>query len=215
MPNPAIRTPPTAGLLACTAVLAFAWTSAARPADSEAPFISAPPYQSDASVATKSKGCQSCHTTTDSNSMHDTPAVRLGCSDCHGGNSTVALSGDLKPGSAAYRAIEARAHVQPRHPREPGPFVGVDSVMRQWERNRETWSAEGYAEHAAFVPALGAPLVDRLNPQAGERILDVGCGDGILTERIAARGATVIGIDLSESMIAAALARGLDVRLIG
>ncbi len=126
MPHPAIHTRRIAGPLACTFVLAFAWTSAARPADTEAPFISAPPYQSDASVATKSKGCQSCHTTTDSNSMHDTPAVRLGCSDCHGGNSTVTLSGDLKPGSAGYRAIEARAHVQPRHPREWNSVGGAN-----------------------------------------------------------------------------------------
>src|SRR5882762_595347 len=86
--------------LAHTVMLAFAWTSAAWSADSEAPFISAPPYQSDASVATKSKGCQSCHVTTDSQSMHDTPAVRLGCSDCHGGDSTVTLQGGLEPGSA-------------------------------------------------------------------------------------------------------------------
>src|SRR4029077_6671507 len=69
------------------------------------------------------------------------------------------------------------------------------------ERNPQIWSAEGYAQHAAFVPALGAPLVDRLNPQPGERILDVGCGDGTLTAQIAARGAAVVGIDASESMI--------------
>ena len=80
--------------------------------------------------------------------------------------------------------------------------------------NPQTWSAEGYAQHAAFVPALGAPLVDRLNPQPGERILDVGCGDGTLTAQIAARGAAVVGIDASESMIAAALKRGLDVRVM-
>jgi hypothetical protein len=104
--------------LAQVLLLAIAGTASSRAADSETPFISAPPYQSEASVATKSKGCQSCHTRTDSTSMHDTPAVRLGCSDCHGGDSTVMLSGDLKPGSAGYRATEARAHVQPRHPRE-------------------------------------------------------------------------------------------------
>ena len=76
----------------------------------------------------------------------------------------------------------------------------------------QTWCAEQYAHHAAFVPALGAPLLDRLNPQPGERILDLGCGDGTLTAQIAARGATVVGIDASADMVAAAKARGVDAR---
>ena len=78
----------------------------------------------------------------------------------------------------------------------------------------QTWCAEGYAHHAGFVPALGAPLVDRLNPQQGERILDLGCGDGTLTEQIAARGCTVVGIDASADMIVAAGRRGLDARMM-
>src|SRR5438094_9900194 len=78
--------------------------------------------------------------------------------------------------------------------------------------NTQNWSAEGYARHAAFVPALGAPLIDRLNPQPGERILDVGCGDGTLTAQIAARGATVVGVDASADMVAAAQKRGVDAR---
>jgi SAM-dependent methyltransferase len=77
----------------------------------------------------------------------------------------------------------------------------------------QTWSAERYAHHAAFVPALGAPLVDRLDPQPGERILDLGCGDGTLTLQIAARGAHVVGVDASADMVAAAKARGVDARL--
>ena len=76
----------------------------------------------------------------------------------------------------------------------------------------QAWCAESYAHHAAFVPALGAPLLDRLDPKPGERILDLGCGDGTLTAQIAARGATVVGVDASASMIAAATARGLDAR---
>jgi SAM-dependent methyltransferase len=78
----------------------------------------------------------------------------------------------------------------------------------------QTWCAEDYARHAAFVPALGAPLIDRLNPRPGERILDLGCGDGTLTAQIAARGCTIVGVDASDEMIAAAKKRGLDARLI-
>ena len=78
----------------------------------------------------------------------------------------------------------------------------------------QTWSASGYAHHAGFVPALGAGILDKLAPVAGERILDLGCGDGALTERLVERGATVVGVDASASMIAAARARGLDARVM-
>jgi trans-aconitate methyltransferase len=77
----------------------------------------------------------------------------------------------------------------------------------------QIWSAADYARNAGFVPALGGPVVDLLDPRPGERILDLGCGDGVLTAEIAARGATVVGLDSSPELLAAARGRGLDVRL--
>lgn len=76
------------------------------------------------------------------------------------------------------------------------------------------WNAADYARLGGFVPALGAAALDLLDPQPGETILDIGCGDGSLTEQIVQRGATVVGIDNSLSMIGAARARGLDARLM-
>jgi len=76
------------------------------------------------------------------------------------------------------------------------------------------WSAAGYAANARYVADLGASLIDLLHPQPHERILDLGCGDGYLTEQIAARGAVCVGVDASIDMIAAARVRGLDARVI-
>jgi SAM-dependent methyltransferase len=55
-------------------------------------------------------------------------------------------------------------------------------------------------------------VLDLLAPRAGERILDLGCGDGVLTRRIAESGAEVVGVDTSESLLAAAREAGLDAR---
>jgi len=72
------------------------------------------------------------------------------------------------------------------------------------------WSPADYARNAAFVPALGDAVLQLLAPQPGELILDLGCGDGALTARIAAAGARVVGIDSSPEMVEAARARGID-----
>ena len=76
------------------------------------------------------------------------------------------------------------------------------------------WDAGEYARVGGFVAELGGAALDLLDPQPGERILDIGCGEGALTQRIADRGSTVVGIDNSESMIGAARAAGLDAHLL-
>lgn len=82
----------------------------------------------------------------------------------------------------------------------------------QDSRDRQQWNAAGYAQHARFVADLGEPLLALLAPQPGERILDLGCGDGALTAKLAETGATVVGVDRSHELLAAAQSRGLDAR---
>ncbi|MEM7694992.1 MAG: class I SAM-dependent methyltransferase [Pseudomonadota bacterium] len=73
----------------------------------------------------------------------------------------------------------------------------------------QVWTAKVYDANARFVSDLGADVVAWLAPQAGERILDLGCGDGALTAVIAATGAEVMGVDGSADFVAATQARGV------
>ena len=74
-----------------------------------------------------------------------------------------------------------------------------------------SWHPETYAKSARFVADLGEPLLQLLDPQPGDLILDLGCGDGVLTAKIAAAGARVIGADTSRAFLTTASARGLPV----
>ncbi|MDZ7840232.1 MAG: methyltransferase domain-containing protein [Gammaproteobacteria bacterium] len=76
------------------------------------------------------------------------------------------------------------------------------------------WDARFYRQHTGFVSDLGLPVVQLLAPRTGERVLDVGCGDGILTVKLVEMGCDVVGIDASPDMVAAARQRGVDARLL-
>jgi SAM-dependent methyltransferase len=74
------------------------------------------------------------------------------------------------------------------------------------------WDPARYRREAGFVAELGRPLFQLLQPAPGEKILDLGCGDGRLTAELAATGAEVIGCDLALEQVAAA--RGLELRVV-
>ena len=69
---------------------------------------------------------------------------------------------------------------------------------------QDNWSANNYAKHASFVPKLGNIILDLLEPKKSEEILDFGCGDGVLTKKLATSCKSVVGIDASRKMIASA-----------
>jgi trans-aconitate methyltransferase len=77
-----------------------------------------------------------------------------------------------------------------------------------------SWNPVSYARNARFVSDLGAPLLELLAPQAGELTLDLGCGDGVLTEKLRAAGCVAFGVDSSLAQLRAARGRGLDVAVV-
>jgi len=90
--------------------------------------------------------------------------------------------------------------------------MGEDALSQTTSTSK--WVAADYAKVGAFVAELGGAALDLLDPKAGERILDVGCGDGVLTKKIVERGASVLGVDNSPELIAEARNKGIDAVLI-
>ena len=76
----------------------------------------------------------------------------------------------------------------------------------------QRWSAADYAKNGRFVQEMAGAVFAMLAPKPGERVLDLGCGDGALTEEIKAAGANVLGVDLSDQLLAVARMKGLTVR---
>jgi SAM-dependent methyltransferase len=74
----------------------------------------------------------------------------------------------------------------------------------------QTWDPAVYAQNAGFVHSLAGGVLEWLAPQAGERILDLGCGDGQLTQRLVESGAIVTGVDADPRMVEAARLRGIE-----
>src|SRR6266436_2824686 len=91
----------------------------------------------------KSSGCISCHTSTDEPTMHPTKTVHLGCTDCHGGNSSVSVASSTAPNSPEYNSAKEKAHVQPRDP----AFKNRSALPG---RTYTKWLAES-AEYVKFV----------------------------------------------------------------
>ena len=74
----------------------------------------------------------------------------------------------------------------------------------------QTWDPNTYAKNARFVSDLGLPVLELLSPRPGERILDLGCGDGALTKKLAELGCEVVAVDSSAPQVEAARRLGIE-----
>ena len=77
------------------------------------------------------------------------------------------------------------------------------SVSQHWEK-------EKYEKNARFVSDYGKELIEWLNPKKDEYILDLGCGDGVLTKEISKYGCKVLGLDGSQKFVEATRKLGVD-----
>lgn len=78
---------------------------------------------------------------------------------------------------------------------------------------RQSWSAKSYEDNVRFVSVYGEGVLGWLAPKSGEKILDLGCGDGALTVSLVKAGAEVVGVDAAPDFVRAAKELGLDARL--
>ena len=99
--------------------------------------------QTQAEADAKSVGCVSCHVNMDEPTMHPTGTVRLGCTDCHGGDAGAAIGAGTRKDSAEYARAEAKAHV---HPRDAIFARGLANAQRAYT----AWLRESY-EYVRFA----------------------------------------------------------------
>jgi 2-polyprenyl-3-methyl-5-hydroxy-6-metoxy-1,4-benzoquinol methylase len=85
-----------------------------------------------------------------------------------------------------------------------------EETRQAWNQNAAFWD-QRMGEGNDFVEVLIWPATQRLlEPQPGERILDVACGNGLTSRRLAALGVDVVAFDFSEEMLACARTRTLE-----
>jgi hypothetical protein len=146
----------------CVLTIAAALTSASPLRGAGASAWSAPSVQirtADAlraeqpTAAAQSRGCITCHTSTDEATMHPGGTVAIGCADCHGGDPSVAAGPADAPGSRAYDGLTQRAHPQPKS-------SGLWKTTANPERAYAEWLRETQ-EYIQFVNPGDLRVADR------------------------------------------------------
>src|SRR4051812_41805499 len=116
------------------------------------------------SVARRNAGCVSCHTQTDSASMHPTSTVHIACVDCHGGNGDVSVGSGAKADSREYLDAKNKAHILPSKIKETGGAVP--------QRVYANWLKES-AEYIRFVNPGDLRVADKTCGSSGCHVNEV------------------------------------------
>ena len=78
----------------------------------------------------------------------------------------------------------------------------------------QSWDPKLYSRDAAFVSNYGTDLLSMLDPAEGRSLLDLGCGEGALTEKLLSLGWNVTGVDSSKEQVCAASMRGITAKVM-
>ena len=118
----------------CVSVLSFLFALYAGSKASARAAQDAPSFQgqSQEEADRKSSGCITCHTSTDEPTMHPTKTVHLGCTDCHGGNSSILAAAGAAPNSSEYNSAKEKAHVLPHDPSFKNRFALPERTYTKW-----------------------------------------------------------------------------------
>ncbi len=99
--------------------------------------------QSREEVERKSAGCLSCHSPMDEATMHPTKTVQLGCTDCHGGNSSASVVSGTPSNTREYAEAKQKAHIQPRDAIFRSRGAAAPDIFAKWLKES--------AEYVKFV----------------------------------------------------------------
>ncbi len=89
-------------------------------------------------------------------------------------------------------------------PAPESPSSPHEPSTNESHQPKDHWTSTAYSASASFVPLLTREIIQWLDPQPGDKILDLGCGDGVLTAKIRSSGSHVAGLDASDNLIKAA-----------
>ncbi|MGH9796437.1 MAG: hypothetical protein ACRD5G_16855, partial [Candidatus Acidiferrales bacterium] len=156
------RTPAAVSALALSLALLALAERPARGAQQPPPSLM---EQTWAEADRKSAGCITCHIATDEPTMHSGGTVRLGCTDCHGGNADVKAGGAGAMGPDAYEQAKQRAHPQPRVPQLWRTAANPVRAFAEW--------LEEDAEYIAFVNPGDLRVAPRTCGSAGCHLQEV------------------------------------------
>jgi 2-polyprenyl-6-hydroxyphenyl methylase/3-demethylubiquinone-9 3-methyltransferase len=92
---------------------------------------------------------------------------------------------------------------------DPQELSKFSDLAHRW------WDAQGEFKPLHAINPLRLDWIDQLAPLRGRRVLDVGCGGGILAESMAGRGADVTGIDLAAKPLKVAMLHAMESGLEG